>query len=259
MSLASRLPPSRPPRPAAAPRPPETPPPAPRPPGAPERRRRRRGWLSRVMTAPLPAAALEARLGGLGRGGLRALGVVAPILCLAALVWAVTDAWTRRAPILTPRHRAEALCYALAAPPAFAPPMQVESSAALVRGRFAAGTPPGMALREVMQIDDRMVISERTERIGDYDVETAWLRLPGSETSHRWLVVSWMEGTDLAVCSFRFVGDSDQLTADERQWGGRLLARVLVPQNFRQGALPTFRLRGSHDGALPVFGPRPGG
>lgn len=102
-----------------------------------------------------------------------------------------------------------------------------------------------------------MVITERTERIGDYDVATAWLRLPGAETSHRWLVVGWMEEADFALCSFRFVGDTDELTPAQRQWGGRLLARALVPQNFRAGVLPAFRLRGSRDGAVPVFGPRP--
>jgi len=125
-----------------------------------------------------------------------------------------------------------------------------------VRGRFNPGTPPGIALRQVMQLDDRMVLSERVERIGDYEVETAWLRLPGTETRHRWLVVSWMEGSDLAVCSFRFVGHGDDLTPEERQWGSRLLARVLVPNNFRAAALPGFRVPAKSEGAMPVFGPR---
>jgi hypothetical protein len=260
MSLASRLPPRpNPARRAPAPRPVPKPSPAPDrgpPRGIRERRARRRGRLSRLLTAPLPTAALEARLRSLAGPARRPLIGVAAALGLAALVWAIGGAWSRGGPSLAPRHRAEALCFALASAPPYAPPMTVEPSAALVRGRFTAVMPPSMALRAAMQLDDRMVITERTERIGDYDVATAWLRLPGAETSHRWLVVGWMEGTDFALCSFRFVGDTDELTPAERQWGSRLLARILVPQNFRAGVLPPFRLRGSRDGAVPVFGPK---
>jgi hypothetical protein len=266
MSLASRLPPRSTPARSPAPRGPR-PAPTPGPRGAPpgpgppgglrERRRRRRGRISQLLTAPLPTAAFEARLRPVARRARGALPWVAAVLGLGVAVWAVGSLWSRNGPSLAPRHRAEALCFALASPPPYAPPMTVEPSAALVRGRFTATMPPSMALRAAMQLDDRMVLSERTERIGDYDVGTAWLRLPGAETSHRWLVVGWMEGTDLAVCSFRFAGDADELTPAERQWGGRLLARILVPQNFRAGVLPPFRLRGSRDGALPVFGPKP--
>src|SRR5436309_1282398 len=78
----------------------------------------------------------------------------------------------RRVPLLTPRHRAEALCFALAAPPPFTPPMAGEPGAALVRGRFGAATPAAMALRQAMRFDDPMVHSERTERVGDFDVTT---------------------------------------------------------------------------------------
>ena len=264
MSLASRLPPrstpARPPGPRSVPKPAPTS--GPRGPAGPprglrDRRRWRRGRISRLLTAPLPTAALEARLGPLARRARRALPWIAAALGLAALVWAVGSLWSRSGPSLAPRHRAEAVCFALASPPPYAPPMRVEPSAALVRGRFTASMPPSMALRAAMQLDDRMVLSERTERVGDYDVATAWLRLPGTETSHRWLVVGWMEETDFAVCSFRFVGDADELSPAERQWGARLLARILVPQNFRAGVLPPFRLRGSRDGALPVFGPKP--
>jgi hypothetical protein len=221
----------------------------------PERRRRRRGRLAHLLTAPLPSAALETRFGTIARPLRRALLWVAPALCLIALAWAIHGVWVGHAPSLVPRHRAEALCFALAAPPPFTPPMRVEPSAALLRGRFSPDTPPSMALREAMQLDERMVISERTDRIGDYDVAIAWLRLPGAETSQRWLVVGWMEGGDLALCSFRFMGDRDELTPEEKRWGSRLLARILVPGNFHAGALPDFRLHGARGGDLPVFGP----
>jgi len=233
------------------------PPPAPDqgpPRGVPERRRRRRGRLARLLTAPLPSGAFETRLGAIARPLRRALPWVAPALCLIALAWTIRGVWVGHAPSLAPRHRAEALCFALAAPPPFAPPMRVEPSAALLRGRFSADTPPSMALREAMQLDERMVLSEHGAHVGDYDVATAWLRLP-AETSQRWLVVGWMEGGDLAVCSFRFVGDRDELTPEEKRWGSRLLARILVPGNFRTGALPDFRLHGARGGDLPVFGP----
>jgi hypothetical protein len=219
----------------------------------PERRRRRRGRLSRLLTAPLPTGALEARLAGALGAAARLVSALAPALCVAALIWALADAWPRRVPLVAPRHRAEALCFALAAPPRFAPPMTVEPSAALVRGRFNAATPPALALREVMHFDDRMVISEDTRRVGDYVVATVWLRLPGA--ARHWLVAGWMEEGDLAVCSFRFAGQADELTAEESLWGTRLLARILVPGNFRAGELPLVRLRAPRDGPLPVFGP----
>jgi hypothetical protein len=259
MSLASRLPPSRPAatRRPANPPPPAAPPASGPPPGVPERRRRARGRLSRLLTGPLPTAALEARLAAVARPALRVLGVAAPVLCVAALAWALADAWSRRVPTLTPRHRAEALCFALVAPPRFAPPMTVEPGAALVRGRFNAATPPTLALREVMHFDDRMVIAERTQHIGDYDVATEWLRLPGP--ARHWLVVGWMEGGDLAVCSFRFAGEADDLTPEESLWGSQLLARILVPENFHAGTLPPVRLRAGRDGALPLLGPTPSG
>jgi len=221
-----------------------------------ERRRRRRGRLSRLLTGPLPTAALETRLGAMGRPLVRTLVWLAPLLSLVAIAWAIHGLWERHAPSLAPRHRAEALCFALAAKPPFAPPMRVEPSAALLRGRFSVGTPPSMALREAMQVDERMVISEHSAPVGDFEVATAWLRLP-SETSHRWLVVGWMEGPDLGICSFRFVGDADELTPEQQRWGNRLLARILVPANFRAGALPDFRLHNARDGELPVFGPGP--
>ena len=259
MSIASRLPSSRPPqKPAAAPRSAGGPVPPRRqgpPPGMPERRRHRRGPLSRLLTAPLPTAKLGAWLAPVRRGASRAAGAVLALLCLAALGWAITDAWQRRLPSFAPRHRAEALCFALASPPRFTPPMTIEPGAALVRGRFNEGTPPVLALREVMHFDDPMTISERTRRVGSYDVATVWLRMPGPQ--RHLLVVGWMEGSDLAVCSFRFAGETDDLTPEESLWGARLLSRILVPQNFQPGSLPAVRLRGGRDGELPTFGPAP--
>lgn len=255
MSLSSGLPSRRP-----APQPPPLaalPPPAPDqgpPRGVAERRRRRRGRLAHLLASPLPTAALEARLARLSRPLRRTLVWLLPALALALLAWGIRQVWVGHAPSLAPRHRAEALCFALAAPPPFSPPMRIEPSAALLRGRFSTGTPPSMALREAMQYDDRMVIREHSARVGDYEVATAWLRLP-AETSHRWLVVGWMEGADLAVCSFRFMGDSDELTPEQMRWGNRLLGRILVPGNFHAGALPDFRLHNARDGELPVFGP----
>src|SRR5262245_39890390 len=127
MSIASRIPPSRPPKSPDTAAPPVGGPVAPArvgpPAGTPERRRHRRGRFSRLITQPFPIAALQARFGALGRVASRTLSLVAPVLCLAALVWALTDARARRVPTLAPRHRAEALCFALASPPRFAPPM----------------------------------------------------------------------------------------------------------------------------------------
>lgn len=256
MSLASRLGGrAAPAAPAAPPDPAPTAPADGPPAGVPERRRRRRGALSRLLTGPFPAGAIEAKLHVVTRPLVRALAVTAPLLCIAGLVWALGDAWSRRVPVVTPRHRAEALCFALAAPPPFRPAMTVEPGAALVRGRFTAATPPGMAIREAMRLDERMVISERMRRVGDFEVATLWLRLPGPPG--HWLVVGWMEGSDLALCSFRFAGDD--LTSETRDWGDRLLARVLTPANFRAGSLPAVRLRAPRDGTLPAFGPATAG
>jgi hypothetical protein len=182
--------------------------------------------------------------GGPGRGWLWA---VAAGLVVAGLLIVVG---TARGPVLTPRHRAEALTFSLARS-RFAPPMEVEPSAALVRGRFSPQTPPGVAAREAMGFRDEMVIQERTARIGDYDVDVLWLRLPGRQEGH-WLVVAWMEGSDLALCNFRFASTETDLTPEELLWGQRLLSSILMPENFRLGVVPDFRLRGEPP---KVFGP----
>ena len=70
-----------------------------------------------------------------------------------------------------------------------------------------------------------------TQRVGDYDVATMWVRLPG-EDRHA-LVIGWIEGTDLALCRFRFPGRGPRLSIDEIERGDDLLDRVLEPRNFR--------------------------
>jgi len=180
----------------------------------------------------------------LARGSLWA--AVGGLVVAGLLIWV----WTARGPVLTPRHRAEALTFSLARS-RFAPPMEVEPSAALVRGRFSPQTPAGVAAREAMGFRDEMVIQERTARIGDYNVDVLWLRLPGRQGGH-WLVVAWMEGSDLALCSFRFASTETDLTPEELLWGQRLLGSILVPENFRLGLVPDFRLRGEPP---KVFGP----
>jgi len=166
------------------------------------------------------------------------------------------DLWSRRAPQLEPRHRAEALCFLLAQPPPFDPPMPVQPSAALVRGRFNAGAPASFAVQEMMGFGDERILRQWSERVGDYDVAAFWLRLPGPENVH-WMVLAWMEGGDLAVCNFRFTGPARVLSAEEQAWGTRIVQRLLAPQNFRRGTLPSVRLRAAGGRTMPSFGPTP--
>src|SRR5262245_42295359 len=135
-----------------------------------ERRRRRRGALSRLMTAPVPLEAVESRLLAGLDAALRWLEPAMLPAAILALTAAGALLWWGRVPSIAPRHRAEALCFALESPPAFAPPMQVDPGAALVRGRFAATTPAPLALREAMRFTDAMVIREHLYRVADYQV-----------------------------------------------------------------------------------------
>lgn len=176
-----------------------------------------------------------------------------PVLALVLTAGLIALAWSSWTPVLAPRHRPEALCFALARA-RFAPPMTVEPSAAIVRGRFGPQTPAALAAREAMHFTDDMVLQERRSRVGDYDVTVMWLRLPGLRGGH-WLVVAWMEESDLAVCSFRFADGGTDLSSDEALWGDRLLGRILTPENFRAGALPPIRLRGEPPSS---FGPKTG-
>jgi hypothetical protein len=188
-----------------------------------------------------------------GRGVV--LIAVALLGAAVAIALGALDVFAPRPPALVPRHRAEALCFALAAPPRFDPPMSVQPSAALVRGRFGVGIPATYAIQDLMGFAEEHVLKQWTQHVGDYDVTMHWLRLPGSENEH-WLVVAWMEGADLAVCNFRFTGTSRVLTAEERAWGERLLRRVLVPENFHRDALPAATLEVSDSRTtMPVFGP----
>jgi len=177
------------------------------------------------------------------------------IVALAVIAYLALALWSGRVPEIAPRHRAEALCFLLARPPAFDPPMPVQPSAALVRGRFNAGSPASFAVQEMMGFGDDRILRQWLEHAGDYDVAGFWLRLPGPENVH-WMVLAWMEDADLAVCNFRFTGASRTLSADEQAWGMRLVRRLLTPENFRRGRLPAVRLRVTGGQTMPTFGPR---
>ena len=171
------------------------------------------------------------------------------------LAWAGWSWWASRVPTLTAGHRAEALCFELERPPRFAPPMTIEPTAAMVRGRFTSGTPAAMALQDMMHYRDDMVVSQSQLTVGDFDVSVLWLRLPDAGGAAHWMIVCWMEGADLAVCSFRFADNGPTLSDDELQWGGALLHRILTPENFRSGSLPVVRLRLEPGRPLPLLGP----
>ena len=210
-----------------------------------ERRRHRRGTLSRMLAAPLPSAPLR---GSGPRPPWRALSLwTLAAVTIAAAAWL---GWVSRVPTLAPRDRPEALCFVLARE-RYAPPLAVEPGSAMVRGRFSAQTPAGVAVRQAMGFTDDMVLGEESRAVGDYAVSVLWLRLPG-DAGH-WLVLAWMEDTDLAVASFHFRSDEPDLSRDERVWGERLLVLTLTPENFRATGLPAVHMRR----ASPLrFGPK---
>ena len=219
--------------------------PAPRPP-----------FLVRLFTSPVTADAVERRLGRMLKPAVRVALTLAPFVFGVVLILLAAEMWTHRAPMLEPRHRAEALCFALAQPPRFTPPMGVEPSAAMVRGRFPLGTPPAMGLRMAMHFDERQIVEESRRRVGDYEVAIVWLRVPEPGVTRHWLVVGWMEEADLAVCSFRFAGRDFDLSDEQRLWGQRLLERILDPEYFELGTVPRVRMRADGGESLPHFGPR---
>ena len=217
--------------------------------------RRRPPFIVRVFTSPVTAGAVERRISRMFQPAIRVALSIAPFAFGLLLAVLAIELWTHRTPVLEPRHRAEALCFVLAEPPRFTPPMPVEPSAALVKGRFPLGTPAGIALRLVMHFDDPQVVEESAHRVGDFEVTQLWLRVPEHGETRYWLVTGWMEGADLAVCSFRFRGGDDELSDEQRLWGRRLLNRILVPEYFVAGSLPHVRLHAEPNEAMPHFGP----
>src|SRR5262245_13451660 len=220
--------------------------------GGPERRRRRRGAISKLLTAPLPLERVESRFLGVAAATARAWPLMVALLAVAAVWWI----WAARTPVITPRHRPEALWFALAASD-FHPPMTIEPGVAVVRGRFNERTPAAVAVREAMHFTDDMVMEERLFQIGDYEVSELWLRIPAG--GGHWLVLAWMEESDLALVSFRFASDDTDLTPDEIRWGNRLMRRILVPEYFRAAEIPAIRLRAPGGAPPSTFGPKPHG
>lgn len=170
----------------------------------------------------------------------------------AALAWLV---FARRGPLTTPRHRAEAIAFALTQPPAFTPPMSVESTAARVEGHYPANTTVAIALQSAMGFTDEMVAEQSHQRVGDFDVTSMWLRLPEAGGSAHWLVLGWIEDSDLMVCSFRFGGRGPVIGEEKRFWGEWLMQRVLREPNFQAGSLPEVPVRLEKGRTMPRFGP----
>jgi hypothetical protein len=179
------------------------------------------------------------------------VGAFVLVAAIAGTVWAI---WNVQTPLVVPRHRAEAVCFVLAQPPVFDPPMVVECNAAMVQGHFPARTTVAIALQSQMNFTDEMIVQQSHQAVGDFDVTAMWLRLPAPGGSTHWLVLGWIEGSDLAVCSFRFGGRGPVIDEQERFWGQWLMQRVLREENFRAGVLPDVRARIEHD-RLPRFGP----
>jgi len=195
-----------------------------------------------------------ARLQHIRRWSLRAALALVGIVALAGLGLGARALWELRQPVLVARHRPEALCFKLAESPAFAPPMTIEPSVAVLRGRFGPNTPAGYAIREAMGLTDPLVIGEKKRTVGEFEVTTLWARIPGEDGF--WLVIGWMEGADLASLTFHFPSDDGALSKDVVTWGDRLMGRVLVPANFR-AVPPTASWRQVDKATLPTFGPPP--
>ena len=180
---------------------------------------------------------------------------IAGVVVLGGLGIAGRALWEMRTPPLVSRHRPEALCFQLAAPPQFAPPMVVEPSVAVLRGRFSPRTPAGYAIREAMGLTDPLVIGEKRRTVGDFEVTTLWARIPGQDGF--WLVIGWMEGADLASLSFHFPSADGALSRETVNWGDKLVARVLKPANFVAATPPIEHWRPTGKATMPSFGPPP--
>jgi hypothetical protein len=176
------------------------------------------------------------------------------VLFMLSLAAAVGHTWLQRPVVLEPRHRPEALCFSLAARPAFAPPMRVEPSVAVVRRAFAESIAPAVALQQVMQFSDDMVLTAAMREVGDFEVADLWLRITDRAGPEYWLIVCWMNDGDLEVCNFRFAGDGPVLSEAQREWGTQLLQRILVESNFRRDAMPGARWRVRDGVTMPVYG-----
>ena len=224
--------------------------------------------FARLTTEPVATAELDARARAAARPVLRWTLILVPVALLVVAGFLVADIVSQIPEPVAPRHRAEALCFELErADPhthrRFLPPMKIEPSAALLQGHFAPGESAPLALREMMRLDESMVLGESQHTVGDYQVSVLWLDLPPpagepEDSGRHWLVLAWMEGTDLAVCNFRFAGGDRGTSDEEREWANHLLARVLVPENFRAGELPHVVLWAPHGRVtLAPLGPSP--
>jgi hypothetical protein len=211
--------------------------------------------FARLATEPVATPEIDARARAAMRPMLRWTLILIPVGLLIVAGFLVVDIVSGIPEPVAPRHRAEALCFELERPDPrtnqrFDPPMRIEPSAALLDGHFAAGETAPLALRQMMRLDESMVLSESRQMVGDYQVSALWLDLPpaaGDEANGRhWLVLAWLEGANLAVCNFRFAGDRRDTTPDEREWVDRLLGRLLVPENFQAGGLPRVDLWVAH-------------
>src|SRR5678815_2193755 len=112
--------------------------------------RRRPPLIVRVFTSPVTAGAVERRISRMFQPAIRVALSLAPFAFGLLLALIAVEMWMHRTPTLEPQHRAEALCFALAESPRFTPPMPVDPSAAMLRGRFPLGTPANIALRLAM-------------------------------------------------------------------------------------------------------------
>ena len=217
--------------------------------------------LDRALNQPLSPHAFERDL---KRDLKRHAGPLLTLLWLGGLTGLVCVlgyagyAWLEsRAPLIAPQHRAEALCFLLAQPPVFDPPMPVEPNAARVPGHFPASAPPAYALQQSMGFSDEMVIRQRALRAGDFDVTAVWLRIPDAGGAAHWLVLGWLEDGALEVASFRFGERGPVIEDSELVWGERLIARLVIPENFDAAVMPSPRVRMEPGSPLPRFGPRP--
>src|SRR3954469_4924159 len=88
--------------------------------------RRRQPFIVRVFTSPVTAGAVERRISRMFQPAIRVALTLAPFAFGLLLAVLAIEMWPPRRPVLEPRHRAEALCFALAESPRFTPPMPVD-------------------------------------------------------------------------------------------------------------------------------------